>query len=301
MRMTAPRFLMVSLALLLGAETASACHKCHKNPCAYAPAPVAYAAPAYQCVTEMVPTTVYKQRTRIEHRTITETIMTRVPETTYVDRQRTIYKPIWETVNHQRTVYFCRPVTETKTITESYTVCNPVTTTRTIVECYLQPSYHWATVPAMTKCGHGCKSRLVCSCATVLQTCYTPVSTTREVTETHYVAEVKTRQVPVTWTHYVQESKVETFPVKQCRIVTDVVTDRIPVTTIKCVPKTITRHVAYPVCETYAETCYYPVTRYVPCGPVAYEAAPQPGPAPQPTPGPTPQAGPTPPAPQKQS
>src|SRR4051794_10042432 len=95
-----------AVALLLAPGTASACHKCHRNPCVLAPAP----APTVQCVTEMVPYTTYRTRTRTEFRPVTETIMARVAETHFVERQRVVCKPVYDTTYVQRTVSFCRPV-----------------------------------------------------------------------------------------------------------------------------------------------------------------------------------------------
>ena len=138
----------------------------------------------------------------------------------------------------------------------------------------MQPSTTLVTVPVtQKKCGH----TVACGCATVAQTCYTPVPVVRDVVETHMVAETMTRQLPVTTTHMVRETKIETVPIRTCRIVPEIVTDRIPVTTFHCEPKVVTRQIPRPVCETVAETCYKPVKRMVP---VIYAPAPAPAPAP---------------------
>jgi hypothetical protein len=274
MRFKVVPFLMVSMAVAAFAETASACHTCKKNPCVLAAAP----APAFECVTEMVPYTVYRQRKRIETRPVTETIMTRVAETTYVERQRTVCRPVWDTTYVQRVVNVCRPVSETTVVNQQVSVCKPVTTTRQVTEVCLQPTTSLVTVPVAQKCGHCGKPRPACGCEVVAQTTYTPVPRVRDVVETQLVREIQNRQVPLTRTHLVRESRVENVPVRHCRMVTEVVTDRIPVTTFHCEPKTITRQVPYPVCETVAETCYRPVQRMVPIV-YAPQAVPQPAPA----------------------
>jgi hypothetical protein len=264
---------MAALAVVAFEGTASACHTCQKTPCVLV-APVCAPAPTYQCVTEMVPYTVYKQHKRIEFQTVTETIMVKVPTTTYVERQRCVNRPVWDTQYVQREVSFCRPVSETNTVTQQYTVCKPVSTTRQVTEYCMQPTTTMVSVPVYAKkCGH----TVACGCQTVAQTCYTPVPVVRDVVETHMVAETMTRQVPVMTTHMVRETKVETVPIRTCRIVQEIITDRIPVTSFHCEPKTITRQIPYPVCETVAVTCYRPVKTMVP---IIYAPAPAPAPAP---------------------
>ena len=270
MRVRMTGFLVAALAVATFEGTASACHTCRKTPCVLVAAP----APAYQCVTEMVPYTVYKQRKRIELETVTQTIMVRVPETHYIERQRCVNKPVWDTQYVQRQVNVCRPVSETTLVNQQYTICKPVSTTRQVTEICMQPSTSLVTVPVVAKkCGHV----VACGCQTVAQTTYTPVPVVKNVVVTQMVAETMTRQVPVTTTHMVRETKFETVPIRTCRIVPEIVTDRIPVTTFHCEPKVVTRQVPRPVCETVAETCYRPVQRMVP---VVYAPAPVPAPAP---------------------
>jgi hypothetical protein len=282
MRVRAAGSLVVAaIALIMAPGTASACHKCHKSPCVLVPAPTV------QCVTELVPYTTYHNRVRTEFRPVTETIMVKQAETTFVERQRVVCKPVFDTTYIQRTISFCRPVSETTYVTQSYTVCRPVSTTRQVTEYCYQPSTRLVNVPVMTSgCGHCGKPKIACGCVTVAQTCYTPVPVVRNVVVTHMVSEVQTRQVPVTCTRLVRETKVENVPVTHCRMVQEVVTDRIPHTRFYCVPKQITRQIPYPVCETVAETCYRPVTRMVP---IVY-AAPAPAPTSQMAPAPSGQA-----------
>lgn len=271
MRVRTTGFLMAALAVATFEGTASACHTCQKTPCVLAP--VAQL-PAYECVTEMVPYTVYKQRRRLEYETVTETIMVKVPTTTYVERQRCVKKPVWDTHYVQREVSFCRPVHETTMVNQQYTVCKPVSTTQQVTEYCMQPSTSLVTVPVTAKkCGH----TVACGCQTVEQTTYTPVPVVKDVVVTQMVPETLTRQVPVTTTHFVRETKVETVPIRTCRIVPEIVTDRIPITTFHCEPKVVTRQIPHPVCETVAETCYRPVKRMVP---ITYVPAPAPAPAP---------------------
>jgi hypothetical protein len=206
-------------------------------------------APAYQCVTEMVPYTVNRPVMRTEFREVTETIMVPEIDVTYVERQRVVCKPVFDRTTVQRTITTCRPETFTQQVTE---YC-------------MQPTTQYVTVPvASHKCGHCGKVAPACGCATVAQTCYTPVPVVREVQ--------CTRMVP--------ETRVVDVPVVTCRMTQEVVTERIPITNVRCVPKQVTRRIPYPVCEVVTETCYRPVTRMVPCAPATY-AAPQAAPTAQ--------------------
>jgi YTV len=252
---------MASLAVLTFAETASACHTCQQTPCV---------APAYQCVTEMVPYIEYKTVKRVEFETVYETIMVKVPDTTYVERQRCVNKPVWDTNYVQREVSFCKPISETTMVTQQYTVCKPVSTTRQVTEYCMQPSTSLVTVPVTQKtCGH----EVVCGCQTVALTTYTPVPVVKDVVVTTMVTECLTKQVPVTTTHFVRETKVETVPIRTCRMVQEIITERVPFTTFHCEPKVVERKIPHKVCETVAVTCYKPVKRMVP---VVYAPAPAP-------------------------
>jgi hypothetical protein len=267
----------LGMALVASPGTSLACHTCRQTPCVLAPAPM----PAYRCVTEMVPFTVNRVVRRIEFREVTETVMAREVDITYVERQRTICKPVFDTTYVPRTITTCRPVTETNTVTRTFTVCRPGTTTQQVTEYCLQPTTRLVTVPvAAHRCGHCGKVAPACGCATVEQTCYTPVPVTRDVQVTRMVPEVQTREVPVTTTRLVRETKTIDVPVVNCRIVSEVVTEKVPVPNVRCVPRTITRRIPYPVCENVTETCYRPVTRMVPCAPEGY-ATPQASPASQ--------------------
>jgi YTV len=257
-------FLAGMALAVLSTETASACSTCHRTPC------VMVAAPAYQCVTEMVPYTVMKTRMRLDYQQLTETVMTRVPETTFVECQRVVCKPVFDTTTVQRTVVVCKPVYETTMVNQTITVCKPVSTTRQVTEYCMQATTQLVTVPVGGGCGLCGKPKAACGCQTVARTCYTPVPVVRDVVETRMVPEVQTRQIPVTRCRMVQEEKIENVPITHCRMVQEVVTEKIPVTRWRCEPKQVTRQVPVPVCETVAETCYRPVTRMVPaCAPAA--------------------------------
>lgn len=272
---------MTVVALSIFAEAASACHTCRKNPCVMVAAPVV--APAYQCVTEMVPQTSYRPVKRVEYETVSETIMARVATTTYVERQRLVCKPVYDTQYVQREVISCRPVRETTYVNQQYTVCRPVSTTRQVTEYAMQASTSYVNIAVATpKCGHCGKVKPTCVCQTVAQTTYTPVPVVKDVVVTQMVPETLTRQVPVTTVHMVSETKVVNVPIRSCRMVQEVVTDRIPVTSFHCEAKVVTRRIPHTICETVAVTTYHPVKRMVP---IVY--------APAPTPVSSPQSGPT--------
>jgi hypothetical protein len=259
MRVQVARLGMAFTAVVIFAESAAACHSCKQTPCV-----VAALAPAYQCVTEQVPYTVYKKVRRTEYRPVTETIMTRVADTTYVERQRVVCRPVWDTTYVQRQVIVCKPVSETTMVEQQYIVCKPVSTTRQIIEYCMQPSTMLVTVPIAPKCGLCGHPKPTCGCQVVAQTTYTPVPVTRSIVETQYVREAMTRQIPVTTTHFVREAKIENIPIRSCRMVQEVVTEKVPYTTFHCEPKTITRQIPYPVCEIVAVTCYRTVKTMVP-------------------------------------
>jgi hypothetical protein len=248
MRVRAGGFLAaVAVAVVAGPGVAEACHKCGRTPCVMAPAPM----PAVQCVTEMVPYTVNRMVTRTAYQEVTETIMVPEVNMTYVERQRVVCKPVFDRTTVPRTV----------------TVCRPETTTQQVTEICMQPTTQLVTVPVVAhKCGHCGKTAPACGCATVAQTCYTPVPVVRDVQVTRMVPETRTVEVPLV----------------TCRMVQEVVTDRIPIPNVRCVPKQVTRRIPYPVCEMVTETCYRPVTRMVPvtCAAPAY-AAPQAAPTSQ--------------------
>jgi hypothetical protein len=249
------------LAVVTTAQPAQACHTCRQNPC------VLVAQPAYQCVTEMVPYTVMKNHWRTEYETVTQTVMVRQPITNYVERQRVVNKPVYDTIEIPRQRVVCKAIRETDYVTQTYTVCKPVQTTQQVPGYCMQPTTQLVTVPTGHLCG--LCHRDPCGCKTVAQTTYTPVPVVRNVVTTTMVPETQTRQVPVHRTRYVQEVVNDVQRIRKCRYVQEVVTQRIPCTSWTCVPKTVTKQIPHRVCEQVAVTCYRPVTRMVPCAAVA--------------------------------
>jgi hypothetical protein len=219
--------------------------------------------PAYQCVTEMVPYTVYKNVWRTEYETCTKTVMAREPITNWVERQRVVCKPVYDTIEIPCQRVVCKPIHETSYVNQTYTVCKPVQTTQQVTTYCMQPSTQLVTVPVGRQCGICHKDP--CGCAVVAQTCYTPVPVVKDVVVTTMVPEVKTRQVPVTHTRYVKEVVNDVRRVTKCRMVQEVVTQKVPCVTWTCVPKTVTKQIPHRVCEQVAVTRYKPVSRMVPC------------------------------------
>lgn len=267
MRVRAIGFMLAVAVLTLAPGTASACHQCRQNPCVLV-AP----RPAYQCVTDLVPYTVMQNRTRVEFRDVTETIMRQVPETTWTECQRLVCRTVFDTTMTKRQIVICKPVYDTTYVNETVTVCRPVQSVRQVTDYCLRPTTKYVSVVTGKKCGLCGHAKPACGCQTLALTCYTPVPVVRDVIETRMVPEVQTRQVPVTHCRLVQEVKVVDVPHVTCRNVQEVVTDRIPHTTWRCVPDQITRKVPHPVCEAVPVTLYRPVTRMVPCAPATYPA-----------------------------
>ena len=165
--------------MVLTSGTASACHRCRQTPCVIAPP-----APRVECVTDMVPYTVMKTRTRMDYQPVTETVMARVPETTWTERQRVVCKPVFDTATVQKRIMVRKPVYDTQYVNRTVTTCRPVTETHQVTTICMQPTTTYQTVPVTMKRGH-CglcgKSEVVCGCKTVAKTCYTPVPVVRDV------------------------------------------------------------------------------------------------------------------------
>ena len=276
------------LAVAMMSQTALACHNCKQNPC------VLVVQPAYQCVTEMVPYTVVKNHWRTEYETVEKTVMVRQPVTNYVERQRVVCKPVYDTIEVPRQRVVCKPIHETDYVTQTYTVCKPVQTTQQVTSYCMQPTTQLVTVPTGHRCGLCHKDP--CGCMTVAQTTYTPVPVVRDVVTTTMVPETQTRQVPIHRTRYVQEVVNDVQKITKCRMVQEVVNEKVPCVTWTCVPKTITKQIPHRVCEQVAVTCYKPVTRMVPCAavaPVGYASAPAVAPSIQAAPAPSSQGVPS--------
>jgi hypothetical protein len=258
---------MVFMVALAG-ESCYACHKCKQTPCAL----VAPPAPAFECVTEMVPCTVMKTKTRVDLVPVcTKTVMETKLELTYDEQVRTVCKPMFDTVFMNRCYTVCRPVCETTMVCRPYRVCRPVTTSRQVTEYCLKPYTELITVPAKTRCGECGHAAGGCTCKTVARTCYKRVPVVREVTETHMVSEIQTQMVPETRWRMVAEQRVEQVPVTTCRLVPHTVRVKVPRLVSKCVPKTLVYKKAVLTCEEIPVIVYRPVLKMVP----VIEASPQ--------------------------
>ena len=132
--------LVVSLAV----KTVFACDTCKQTPCVIAAPP----APAFKCVTEMVPVTVMKTKTTVDLVPVcTKTVMETKIDTVYDEQTTNVCKPVFDTVFEDRCMTVCRPVCETTMVCQSYRVCRPVTTTRCVTEYCLKPYTEVVTVP----------------------------------------------------------------------------------------------------------------------------------------------------------
>jgi hypothetical protein len=249
------------LMALLACDSCLACHVCKQTPCVMAPP----AAPQFECVTEMVPCTVTKTKTRVDLVPVcTRTVMETKIETTYDEQVHTVCRPVFDTTFVNRRYTVCRPVCETTMVCQPYQVCRPVTTTRQVTEYCMKPYTELVTVPVKTRCGRCGHSGGGCTCQTVARTCYRRVPVVREVTETRMVSEVQTRMVPVTHWRMVPEERVEKVPVTTYRMVPHTVRVRVPRLVFKCVPKTLVYKQAVVTCEEIPVTVYRPVMKMVP-------------------------------------
>jgi YTV len=262
MRMRLMTCTLAVVVTVLTSQSASACHTCRQTPCVMPQ-------PAYQCVTEMVPYTVYKTKWRTEYETCTKTVMVREPVTNYVERQRVVCKPVYDTIEIPCQRVVCKPIHETDYVTQTYTVCKPVQTTQQVTTYCMQPTTQYVTVPTGRSCGLCHKDP--CGCKTVACTTYTRVPVVKDVVCTTMVPETRTRQVPIHRTRYEREVINDVKKITKCRMVQEVVTQKVPCVTWVCVPKTVTKQIPHKVCEQVAVTCYKPVKRMVPC---TYAAAP---------------------------
>lgn len=262
--------LMAGVALVGGlAASAEACHQCGRTPCAM---------PAYRPVTEMVPYTVMKSRVRTEWVEQTVTVMAKEPVTTMIPKTIVVRRPEYDTTYVTRSRVVCRPEFDTTYVTKYVPVCRPVPTERQVTAYCMKPT-SWVE-PTTVTCGGGCGLGAGCgghhgghaTTAYVTKTCLTPVPVTRTVVDIHMVREIVPKEVPVMTCRMVREVVTEEIPIRHCRMVTEVKTIEVPHTRIVCAPKQITKMVPVRVPEVVPVTCYRPVTRMVPCGPVAAPA-----------------------------
>lgn len=249
------------LAVSLAGETLFACPTCKQTPCVIAPPP----APAFECVTEMVPFTVMKTKTRVDFVPVcTKVVMETKIDTTDDEQTLTVCKPIFDTVFETRCSTVCRPVCETTMVCQPYQVCRPITTTRYVTESCLKAYTELVSVPVKTKCGYCGHSAGGCTCKTVARTCYKRVLVRRQVAETHMVTEVHTEMVPVVHWRMVTEQRIDKVPVTICRMVNQEVRVKVPRLVFRCVPKTLVYKTAVVTCEEIPVTVYRPVVKMVP-------------------------------------
>ena len=139
----------VVFPVLLMSESALACHVCKQTPCVMAPP-----APPLECVTEMVPVTVMKTRTRVDLVPVcTKTVSETKIDIEYDEQLHDVCRPVYDTIFETRCTTVCRPVCETTMVCQPYTVCRPVTTCRQVTEYCLKPFTELVTVPVKAKCG----------------------------------------------------------------------------------------------------------------------------------------------------
>jgi hypothetical protein len=261
------------LAIAPAGPNASACHTCGQTPCTLAPPP----APAFECVTEMVPWTIMKSRTRVDlvpayTKTVTETKI----DIVYDEQVQPVCRLVFDTVFQTRCVTVCWPVCETTMVCQPYTVCRPVTRTRRVTEYRLRPYSECVAVPVKGQCGHSGPAAGWGTCQTRARTCYRRVPVVREVTETCMVTEVRTQMVPVVHWRMVPERRIEPCPVTVVRMVNDTVRVRVPRMVFRCVPRTLVYRKAVLTCEEIPVTVYRPVVRMVPVVAPGPQAVPTP-------------------------
>ena len=92
----------------------------------------------------------YKKKWHTEYETCTKTVMVREPVTNYVERQRVVCKPVYDTIEVPCQRVVCKPIHETGYVTQTYTVCKPVQTTQQVTTYCMQPTTQLVTVPTAT-------------------------------------------------------------------------------------------------------------------------------------------------------
>ena len=208
------------------------------------------AQPAYQCVTEMVPYTVYKNECGRSTRPCTKTVMVREPVTNYVERQRVVCKPVYDTIEVPCQRVVCKPIHETDYVTQTYTVCRPVQTTQQVTTYCMQPTTQLVTVPVRPQVRPLPQGSLRLQDRGLHD--LHPGAGGQGRGLTTMVPETQTRQVPIHRTRYVQEVVNDVKRITKCRMVQEVVTQKVPCVTWVCVPKTVTKQIPHRVCEQVA-------------------------------------------------
>lgn len=249
-----------AFSAFLTGQAVLACHICKQTPCV-----MASPAPAFECVTEMVPFTVMKTKTRVDLvPSCVKTVMETKIDTVYDEQVKEVCKPVFDTVFVTRCTTICRPTCETIMVCQPCKVCRAVTSTRQVTEFCMKPYTELITVPVKTKCGQCGHPGGGCTCKTVARTCYRRVPVVREVNETHMVTEIQSQMVPVVRWRLIPEQRLERVPVTTCRLVNETVRVRVPRLVFRCVPKTLVYKTAVLSCEEIPVTVYRPVVKMVP-------------------------------------
>ena len=221
--------------------------------------------PAYEDVTEMVPCTVMRTRTKVEMvPAYSKTVMQTKFETVNDIQTVPTCKQVFDTVFKTKCVTVCRPVVDSTMECQRYCTFRCVTTTRKVTEYQTKAYTELVTVPVKDKCSRCGHTGGGCTCRTVARTCYKKVPVTREVCETQLVPEVKTQLVPVAHWRLVPEQVIERVPVTVCHMERDVITIKMPRLVIKHVPKVLIYKKAAMIVEEYPVTVYRPVVKRVP-------------------------------------
>ena len=282
----AVRFALALSVLLAAATPAAAQTVCESSAC---PSGQTYRI-VYQTVYEQRQFTAYRveYETVCEERQVTT--YKPVWETAVRENRYTVARPVYETAEREETYTVQRPVYETAEREESYTVMKPVyeTAYRTQCRTVLRP----VTTCRTQYVDQGCfaeqmvlkpslpRTRLawqkaVCTVDPVtgqtvyqrpglywvqtpqgryeVQKVWRPNIVAQQVSQTSYVAQQVTEQVPVQTCKYVAERVVRKVPVRVCRMVTEQRVRRVPVTTCKMVYEQRVDKVPYQVCRMVAE------------------------------------------------
>jgi hypothetical protein len=232
-------------------------------------------APAFKCVTEMVPFTVTKTKTTVDLVPVcTKVVMETKIDIVYDEQRQTVCKPVFDTVVETRCSTVCRPVCETTMVCQSARTCRPVTSTRCVTEYCLQPYTELVTVHCRKKCGFCGDTAGACACNTLARTRYKRVPVQREITETRMVSEVSTQMVPVVHWRMVYEQRIDKVPVTICRMVNQDVRVKVPRLVFRSVPKTLVYKTAVLKCQEIPVTVLRPVIRMVPVAQPTPQVAP---------------------------
>ena len=285
----AVRFALALSVLLAATAPAAAQVGCPSSACLTCPSGQTYRI-VYQTVYEQRQFTAYRveYETVCEERQVTTykpvwetavrenryTVARPVVETAEREETYTVQRPVYETAEREERYTVMKPVYETAYRTECRTVLRPVTTCRTqyvdqgcFVEqtvlkpglpatrlawqsaactvdpvtgrtVYQRPGLYWVQTP---------RGRYE------VQRVWRPNVVAQQVSQTTYVAQQVTEQVPVRVCKYVPEQVVRKVPVRVCRMVTEQRVRKVPVTTCKMVYEQRVEKAPYQVCRMVAE------------------------------------------------